>query len=80
MRRRFLKGAVAAVAVLSMVTACSTDDSHRRPRAERARRAVPGRVQDEWFVQADYDTQTSSAAPPSKATRRSRTCSTSTAR
>ena len=68
MRRPMLRGAVATVAVLAALAACSTDDSmDDEPEADPGTSETALRASepveeapdsgDEWFVQADYDEQ-----------------------
>lgn len=60
MRRPLLRGAVASVAALAALAACSTDDSiddpAETPAAEGEETPDEG-SEEEWFVQADFDEQ-----------------------
>jgi ribose transport system substrate-binding protein len=62
MRRPLLRGAVASVAALAALAACSTDDSiddpAETPAAEGEETPTEGgESEQEWFVQADFDEQ-----------------------
>ncbi len=56
MRSRMFRGAIASIAVLALFSACSTDPSIDDPATEEEPTGEDT-SSEEWFVQADYDTQ-----------------------
>ena len=57
MRTRRIMGAVASAAVLAVLAACSTDSSLDNPEAASDPADGESSSGEQWFVQADYDTQ-----------------------